>query len=113
MLMPVARAEQHLADTSEEPMRAEILIPQSSAYLDARTPLLTYAVPEALASSIAAGQVVSVPFGERSAAGLVWSLDPGEDGEAGTTRTTTSELRSIDAILTLSPLILPPHRALA
>ena len=94
-------------------MRAEILVPQVSAYLDARIPLLTYAVPEALVSSIAAGQVVSVPFGERSAAGLVWALDTGEDGGAGTTRATVPELRLIDAILTLSPLILPQHRALA
>ncbi|MGO8949852.1 MAG: primosomal protein N' [Ktedonobacterales bacterium] len=107
-------------------MRAEILVPQSSAYLDARLPLLTYHVPETLARDIAVGQIVSVPFGERSTAGLVWALDTGEQSEQ-TAHITNSiygpetiqdsepqpPLRSVTGILMREPLILPSHRALA
>ena len=74
-------------------MRAEILVPQSSAYLDARLPLLTYHVPETLAADIVPGQVVSVPFGERSAAGLVWALDAGEDTQDCAPSEPAAELR--------------------
>jgi primosomal protein N' (replication factor Y) (superfamily II helicase) len=89
-------------------MRAQIIVPQSSTYLDARIPVLTYHVPEVLAPTITAGQMVSVPFGERSAAGLVWAIDAGEDAWDEDSR-----LRSIISILSSEPLILPPHLALA
>ena len=60
-------------------MRAEIVVPQSSPVLDSHRSLLTYRVPDELASRISAGQVVSVPWGERTVPGIVWALDAAED----------------------------------
>ncbi len=94
-------------------MRAEILVPQSSPFLDARTPLLTYHVPDTLAADITPGQVVSVPFGERITPGIVWALDAGDDTDTTNSSPQRERLRSIAAILASEPLLLPEHRALA
>src|SRR5262249_55509018 len=61
-----------------EPMRAEVLVLRA-ARLHAQVGLFTYLVPDQLAADAAPGQLVAVPFGPRSAAGIIWSLDAGED----------------------------------
>jgi primosomal protein N' (replication factor Y) (superfamily II helicase) len=94
-------------------MRAQILVPQSSAFLDARIPLLTYHVPETLAHGITIGQMVSVPFGERSAAGLVWATSVGEETRGGQDKDSSSRLRGVLSILSSEPLVLPVHLAMA
>jgi primosomal protein N' (replication factor Y) len=60
-------------------MRAEVLIPAAGRGARASPSLYSYAVPATLVSSIAAGQLVAVPFGERIVAGIVWALDASED----------------------------------
>src|SRR5262249_8186843 len=95
-------------------MRAQILVPQSSTFLDARTPLLTYQVPETLAQAITIGQMVSVPFGSRSAAGLVWATSSSDDAQSGQDAEPTAlRLRSVMSVLSGEALVLPVHLALA
>jgi primosomal protein N' (replication factor Y) len=98
-------------------MRAEIVVPQSSPILDSHQSLLTYRVPEELASRISAGQVVSVPFGERTVPGIVWALDAADDtpddGQAVPASISLRPLKSVSAILMPDPLMQATHRALA
>jgi primosomal protein N' (replication factor Y) len=94
-------------------MRAQILVPQSSTFLDARIPLLTYHVPDILAKDISVGQMVSVPFGERSAAGLVWATSAGEEAPSGGDDESLPRLRSVAGVLSSEPLVLPVQLALA
>jgi primosomal protein N' (replication factor Y) (superfamily II helicase) len=94
-------------------MRVQILVPQSSTFLDARVPLLTYHVPETLAQGITIGQMVSVPFGERSAAGLVWAIEVGEETWSGQDEDSSFRLRRVLSILSSESLVLPVHLAMA
>ena len=98
-------------------MRAEIVVPQSSPILDSHRSLLTYRVPDDLASRISAGQVVSVPWGERTVPGIVWALDAAEDtpevAEGIPLPLSLRQLKPVTAILMPDPLMLASQRALA
>ena len=62
-------------------MRAEVLLPRAGGYAAGADRLYTYRVPEHLAGCLVPGQLVSVPFGERSVAGIVWALDASDDAD--------------------------------
>jgi primosomal protein N' (replication factor Y) len=87
-------------------MQAEILVPRAASPFSGASGLYTYAVPEELAPALSPGQLVSVPFGDRTTAGLVWALDATDPQDPET-------LRAVAAIVHAEPLLLPPQRALA
>ena len=60
-------------------MRADVLVPRAGRGLAPPSALYTYAVPDALAAELAAGQLVAVPFGDRTLPGIVWALDASDD----------------------------------
>ncbi len=90
-------------------MRAEVLPLRSARIPNAPDHLLTYAVPDHLAGALEPGQLVSIPMGERTAAGIVWALDASGDlpGESETPP------RAMLDVLLPQPLLLQTHRALA
>jgi primosomal protein N' (replication factor Y) len=98
-------------------MRAEVLIPRRSPAFSAQPSLYTYTVPEELASLVAPGQLVSVPFGSRVVPALLWSLDASDDlsmdpvAPAG--EHDSADLKPLADVLLAEPLLLPTHRALA
>jgi primosomal protein N' (replication factor Y) len=115
-------------------VRAEILVPlgarRFTAPVSLTTSLYTYTVPDDLIALVAPGQLVAVPFGERTVAGIVWEMDASEDvdpsvGEAGRSRLRPHKdtarqageeeapLRPIGGILLDEPVLLPLQRALA
>ncbi len=93
-------------------MRADVLVTRGRQELASPSALYTYAVPDALAGAIAAGQLVAVPFGDRTVPGIVWALDASDDlGDAAAS--SVAAIRPIGRILLAEPLILSHHRALA
>jgi primosomal protein N' (replication factor Y) len=60
-------------------MLAEVLILRGAKNAPGRAPLFTYEAPEELAPSLQAGQLVTVPFSDRAAAGIVWALNAAGD----------------------------------
>ena len=93
-------------------MRADVLVPRGRQALASTSALYTYAVPDALAGEIAAGQLVAVPFGDRTVPGIVWALDASDD-VSDASSPTAAGIRPVGRILLAEPLILPHHRALA
>src|SRR5690242_144597 len=93
-------------------MRADVLVPRAGRGLAPPSALYTYAVPDALAAELAAGQLVAVPFGDRTLPGIVWALDASDD-LADPSVPASVGIRPIGRILLPEPLILPHHRALA
>src|SRR5262249_41797307 len=99
-------------------MRAEVLVLRT-ARVQAQGGLYTYLVPDQLAADAAPGQLVAFPLGRRSAAGIIWALDAGEDAVGDGEHDLLSRaddgahLRPIRAILLPLPLLPPAQRALA
>jgi primosomal protein N' (replication factor Y) len=62
-------------------MRADVLVLRGGRPhpLAASGGLYTYAVPEPLRDHICAGQLVSVPYGERLLPGIIWALDASDE----------------------------------
>jgi primosomal protein N' (replication factor Y) len=94
-------------------MRAEVLIPRVARRLTDRTSLYSYRAPTRLASELQPGHLVAVPFGERTVAGIIWSLDASEDAGDPGEDDESLPLRAISAILLDEPVLLPIQRALA
>ncbi|HEY7983051.1 MAG TPA: primosomal protein N' [Ktedonobacterales bacterium] len=89
-------------------MRAQVVVLKGTRQGVAAPATYTYAVPEALARTLAPGQLVSVPFGARLAPGIVWEVAPAaDDVDAG------PPPRAIAALLDPQPLLAPERRALA
>jgi primosomal protein N' (replication factor Y) len=89
-------------------MRAQVVVLKGTRQGAAARSTFTYAVPAALASRIAPGQLVSVPFGSRLAPGIVWEVESTtDDADAG------QPPREVVALLDPEPLLAPPRRALA
>jgi primosomal protein N' (replication factor Y) len=98
-------------------MRAEVLLPRAGGSAAGAGRLYTYRVPERLASRLVPGQLVAVPFGEQSAAGIVWALDASDDTDstpdaAGAAGAAAEGTRPIEALLLSEPLLTPAQRAL-
>jgi primosomal protein N' (replication factor Y) len=93
-------------------MRADVLVLRAARARTTASHLYSYAVPERLAAELAPGQLVAVPFGERSAAAVVWALDAADDAGEPTDEV-ESGLRELHRILLAEPLIPAPQRALA
>jgi primosomal protein N' (replication factor Y) len=96
-------------------MLAEIVIPNAATGATRAPATYTYTAPERLASMLAAGQLVTVPFGERLLPGIVWSLDASEDAAATNGASTRSDhrLRAIGDVLLEEPALSAAQRALA
>ncbi len=98
-------------------MRAEVLLPRAGGSAAGAGRLYTYCVPEQLASRLVPGQLVAVPVGEQSAAGIVWALDASDDTDstpdaAGAAGAAAEGTRPIEALLLSEPLLTPAQRAL-
>src|SRR5579884_1100621 len=113
-------------------MRAEVLVfPRAAPGRHVTSPLYTYTVPSALVASIAPGQLVAVPFGERVVAGIVWALDASDDLPDALPNTSDElpdqaaspggahpshnplHLKPLAGILLPQPVLLPAQQALA
>ncbi len=81
----------------------------SAGSWNSEQPLLTYSVPAALRGGLRAGQLVSVPYGERLVEGIVWDILPDEQEK----RAGITGLRPITSILDREPALLPHQQALA
>src|SRR6266487_3209843 len=81
----------------------------STGSWNSEQPLLTYSVPAALRGGLRAGQLVSVPYGERLVEGIVWDILPDEQEK----RAGITGLRPITSILDREPALLPHQQALA
>ncbi|HZC76472.1 MAG TPA: hypothetical protein VE258_01905, partial [Ktedonobacterales bacterium] len=95
-------------------MRAEVLLPRAGGSAAGAGRLYIYRVPEQLASRLVPGQLVAVPFGEQSAAGIVWALDASDDADStpDAAGAATDGPRPIQALLLSEPLLTPAQRAL-
>src|SRR5580765_999610 len=91
-------------------MRAEIVIPRAMVPLAPAVALHTNSVPDRLASRIAPGFLVAVPFGEKTAAGVVWAVDASDELDAAGPR---RDLREVLAVLLDESLMGPEQRTLA
>ncbi|HKV86003.1 MAG TPA: DEAD/DEAH box helicase, partial [Ktedonobacterales bacterium] len=96
-------------------MLAEIVIPHAATGATRAPSAYTYTTPERLAGILAAGQLVTVPFGERLLPGIVWSLDASADASVMGVSATPSEhrLRAIGDVLLAEPALSATQRALA
>ena len=95
-------------------MLAELVIPQAAHAIGRHPSLFTYRVPARLAAMLAPGQLVTVPFGERTVAGIVWSLDASEDADAQPESLPNERaVRDIADVLLDEPLLSDVQRALA
>lgn len=95
-------------------MRAEVLLPRAGGPAAGAGRLYTYRVPEQLASRLVPGQLVAVPVGEQSAAGIVWALDASDDADCtpDAAGAAVDGPRSVQALLLSEPLLTPAQRAL-
>src|SRR3989449_11606207 len=98
--MPLTRVVTAAPDTPLQPI-AQVAV---EARVGSQTGLFDYAVPEALTGVIEVGHRVRVPFGKRTVTGFVYALDQGP---------TVLELKPIEALLDLEPLLPPPLVELA
>ena len=95
-------------------MLAEIVIPHASSAATRGPSAFTYIVPERLAATLAPGQLVTVPFGERTLPGIVWSLDASDDAGVQMGDTLREpRLRHIANVLLAEPVLAEVQRALA
>jgi primosomal protein N' (replication factor Y) len=94
-------------------MRAEVLIARGARERFGRTPLYAYRVPEHLVPSIALGELVAVPYGERLVAGIVWGLDASDELDADAYEPESEQPREIASRLLFEPLLSPVQLALA
>src|SRR5260221_1153370 len=95
-------------------MRAEVLLPRAGGSATGAGRLYTYRVPEQLASRLVPGQLVAVPVGEQSAAGIVWALDASDDADCtpDAAGVAADGPRPVQALLLSEPLLTPAQRAL-
>lgn len=96
-------------------MLADVVVPRSATRVFAADQFYTYRVPPHLTAEIAAGQLVTVPFGERTAAGVVWALNAADELVDDTSEGDSHPiaLREVASILLHEPLLTEAQRALA
>jgi primosomal protein N' (replication factor Y) len=109
-------------------MLAEVVVLAAARGLVAQQRCYTYAVPRSLTAKLAPGHLVSVPFGTRLVAGIVWTVEeepapvvrsssPANQGEPAVTHQTRDagavRVREIAALLDEAPLVTTQRRALA
>ncbi len=99
-------------------MRVEVVTLHDARRSRAPRDFYTYRVSEALAADAQPGCLVSVPFGDRAAPGVIWSLDASDDVAMAPhdTASVTSDgyaVREINALLAPEPLLSESQRALA
>lgn len=102
-------------------MRVEVVVLQSARRVPLARDFFSYRVSPELAQDVQPGCLVSAPFGERGAPGIVWSLDASDDASADIDPASIEEtdaagyvsMREISALLAPEPLLSESQRTLA
>ncbi|HEX8994713.1 MAG TPA: primosomal protein N' [Ktedonobacterales bacterium] len=103
-------------------MRVEVVVLQAARRIPHARDFYSYHVSPEVARTIQPGCLVSAPFGERAAPGVVWSLDASDDAssdvdgaghDAESVPADHMRLREITTLLAPEPLLSASQRALA